>query len=402
MCSHDQISEIDKTAEPIDVNMRESLTIEDLRRRAQRRVPRMFYDYVEAGSWSESTRDANIADLADIVFRQRVAVDISTRDLTANMLGQEFSLPIGLAPVGLTGMQYPDGEIHSAQAAKAAGIPYVLSSMSVCSIEDVASTVRSPFWFQLYVMRDRGFTEGLISRAEAAGCKVLVLTLDLPIMGQRHADIRNGLGSKGISVRNLLNVATKPQWLAGILRTKRRSLGNLVGHVDGVDDAASLREWVGKQFDPSLDWDDVAAFRARWPGKLVLKGILDEDDARQAADIGADAIIVSNHGGRQLDGAPSSISVLPSIVAAVGNRVEVYVDGGIRSGQDVLKALSLGARAVFVGRAYTYGLGAGGRAGVDRAIEILKNELDQSMALTGNLSARRIDSKTIFARGHRA
>lgn len=382
--------------------MRESLTIEDLRRRAQRRVPRMFFEYVEAGSWSESTRDANIADLADIVFRQRVAVDISSRDLTGRMLGQDFDLPIGLAPVGLSGMQYPDGEIHAAQAAEAAGIPYVLSSMSICSIEDVASAVRSPLWFQLYVMRDRGFTEDLISRAEEAGCKVLVLTLDLPIMGQRHADIRNGLGSKGISARNLLNLATKPQWLAGILRTKRRSLGNLVGRIDGVDDAVSLREWVGRQFDPSLDWDDVAAFRARWPGKLVLKGIMDEDDARLAADTGADAIIVSNHGGRQLDGAPSSISVLPSIVAAVGDRVEVFVDGGIRSGQDVLKVLSFGARAAFVGRAYTYGLGAGGRAGVDRVIEILKNEFDQSMALTGNLSARRIDPKTVLSRGYSA
>lgn len=382
--------------------MRDPLTIEDLRQRAQRRVPRMFFDYVEAGSWSESTRDANIADLADIVFRQRVAMDISTRDLTAGMLDQEYNLPIGLAPVGLTGMQYPDGEIHAAQAAEAANIPYVLSSMSVCSIEDVASAVQSPFWFQLYVMRDRGFTEELISRTEAAGCKVLVLTLDLPIMGQRHADIRNGLGRKGISPGNLLNLATKPQWLAGILRTKRRSLGNLVGRIDGVDDAASLREWVGRQFDPSLDWDDVAAFRARWPGKLVLKGIMDEDDARRAADTGADAIIVSNHGGRQLDGAPSSISVLPSIVAAVGDRVEVYFDGGIRSGQDILKALSFGARAAFVGRAYTYGLGAGGRAGVDKAIEILRCELDQSMALTGNLSARRIDPKTVLSRGYSA
>ena len=379
--------------------MQEPLTIEDLRKRARRRVPRMFFDYVEAGSWSEATRDANIADLADIVFRQRVAVDISDRDLTAPMLDQEYNLPIGLAPVGLTGMQYPDGEIHAAQAAEAANIPYILSSMSVCSIEDVASSAQSPFWFQLYVMRDRGFTEDLIARAETAGCRVLVLTLDLPIMGQRHADIRNGLGGKGVSLRTLLNLATKPRWLAGILRTRRRGLGNLTGRIEGADDAASLREWVGNQFDPSLDWDDVAAFRARWPGKLVLKGILDRDDARRAADIGADAIIVSNHGGRQLDGAPSSISVLPSIVEATGDRVEVYFDGGIRSGQDVLKALSLGARAAFVGRAYTYGLGAAGRAGVDGAIEILRNELDQSMALTGNRSARRIEPGTVIASG---
>lgn len=379
--------------------MRESLTIEDLRSRARRRVPRMFFDYIEAGAWSETTRKANLADLADIVFRQRVAVDISSRDLTTRILDQEFDLPIGLAPVGLAGMQYPDGEIHAAQAAEAANIPYVLSSMSVCSIEDVASAVRSPFWFQLYVMRDRGFTEDLIARAETAGCTVLVLTVDLPILGQRHADIRNGLGRKGISPRNLFNLLAKPRWLAGILKTNRRGLGNLVGRIDGVGDAASLAEWVSTQFDPSLDWGDVAEIRDRWPGKLVLKGILDESDAVQAADIGADAIIVSNHGGRQLDGAPSSISKLSPIAAAVGDRTEVYVDGGIRSGQDVLKALAFGARAVFVGRAYAYGLGADGRAGVDKTIEILKNGLDQSMAMTGNLSARRIDPMTVSIRG---
>lgn len=379
--------------------MRESLTIEDLRSRARRRVPRMFFDYIEAGAWSETTRKANLADLADIVFRQRVAVDMSSRDLTTRILDQEFDLPIGLAPVGLAGMQYPDGEIHAAQAAEAANIPYVLSSMSVCSIEDVASAVRSPFWFQLYVMRDRGFTEDLIARAETAGCTVLVLTVDLPILGQRHADIRNGLGRKGISPRNLFNLLAKPRWLAGILKTNRRGLGNLVGRIDGVGDAASLAEWVSTQFDPSLDWGDVAEIRDRWPGKLVLKGILDESDAVQAADIGADAIIVSNHGGRQLDGAPSSISKLSPIVAAVGDRTEVYVDGGIRSGQDVLKALAFGARAVFVGRAYAYGLGADGRAGVDKTIEILKNGLDQSMAMTGNLSARRIDPMTVSIRG---
>lgn len=379
--------------------MRESLTIEDLRSRARRRVPRMFFDYIEAGAWSETTSKANLADLADIVFRQRVAVDMSSRDLTTRILDQEFDLPIGLAPVGLAGMQYPDGEIHAAQAAEAANIPYVLSSMSVCSIEDVASAVRSPFWFQLYVMRDRGFTEDLIARAETAGCTVLVLTVDLPILGQRHADIRNGLGRKGISPRSLLNLLTKPRWLAGILKTNRRGLGNLVGRIDGVGDAASLAEWVSTQFDPSLDWGDVAEIRDRWPGKLVLKGILDESDAMQAADIGADAIIVSNHGGRQLDGAPSSISKLSPIAAAVGDRTEVYVDGGIRSGQDVLKALAFGARAVFVGRAYAYGLGADGRAGVDKTIEILKNGLDQSMAMTGNLSARRIDPMTVSIRG---
>lgn len=376
--------------------MQDFLTIEDLRQRAKRRVPRMFFDYVESGSWSETTRDANISDLASIVFRQRVAVDISTRDLTAALLGRNHDLPIGLAPVGLTGMQHADGEIHAARAAEAANIPYILSSMSVCSIEDVAAAVHKPFWFQLYVMRDRAFTGKLVSRAQNAGCEVLVLTLDLPIMGQRHADIRNGLGKKGISLRNLLDVATKPRWVSGILRTKRRGLGNLAGHVDGVDDTASLGQWVGRQLDPSLNWDDVAEFRARWPGKLVLKGILDVSDARRAAEIGADAIIVSNHGGRQLDGAPSSISVLPSIAAEVGDQLEVYFDGGIRSGQDVLKALSFGARAAFVGRAYIYGLAAGGGAGVSRAIEILKNELDQSMALSGNLSARDIDRETAY------
>ena len=374
--------------------MRIALTIEGLRNRARRRVPRVFFDYLEAGSWDEATLARNCDDLARLRLRQRVAVDVSQRDLTARFLGRTWELPFGLAPIGLAGLQYPDGEIHAAKAAEAANIPYILSTMSVCTIEEVAAATQKPFWFQLYVMRDRAFTEDLLKRAEAAGCDVLVLTLDLPVMGQRHADLRNGLGARRMPLRTALNFASKPRWVAGMLRAKRRGLGNLLDWVPGTADSESLARWVAEQLDCTLDWAEVEKFRQRWKGKFVLKGILNAEDAKHAARIGADAIIVSNHGGRQLDGAGSSISLLPEIAAAISGP-KVFFDSGIRCGQDVLKALALGAHGVFVGRAYVYGLAANGYDGVARSIDILRNELDLSMALTGNVSAERIDPGTV-------
>ena len=357
---------------------------EDLRRLAERRVPRMFYDYVDCGSWTEATYRANAQDLASLRFRQRVGRSIAGRSLESIMAGEQVAMPVALAPTGLAGMQHADGEILAARAAERFGVPFTLSTVSICSIEDVASHTTRPFWFQLYVMRDRDFIRRLIARAEAAGCSALVVTLDLQVQGQRHKDIKNGLSTPPKpSLANLLNLATKPRWCLGMLGTRRRSFGNIVGHVDGVSDTSSLAAWVSAQFDQTLSWDDIRWIRRLWPRKLILKGIMDADDARDATDAGADAIVVSNHGGRQLDGAPSTIEVLPAIAEAAGDRVEVLFDSGIRSGQDVLKALALGARGVFVGRAYLYGLGAFGERGVARCLEIIRHELDITMALCG-------------------
>ncbi len=358
--------------------------IEDLRVLAQRRVPRMFYDYADSGSWTESTYRANEADFAKIKLRQRVAVNMENRTLRTRMIGEDVAMPVALAPTGLTGMQHGDGEILAARAAEAFGVPFTLSTMSICSIEDVAAHTRKPFWFQLYVMRDRDFIERLIDRAKAANCSALVLTLDLQVLGQRHKDVRNGLSAPPkLTAKNMLNMMTKPAWCLSMLRTPRRQFGNIVGHVKGVADMSSLSAWTATQFDPRLNWGDVEWIKKRWGGKLVLKGITDVDDARLAADSGADALIVSNHGGRQLDGAPSTIESLPGIVSAVGSRIEVWVDGGIRSGQDVLKAIALGARGTLIGRPFLYGLGALGEAGVTKTLEIIQRELDLTMAMCG-------------------
>jgi L-lactate dehydrogenase (cytochrome) len=365
--------------------------IEDLRRLARRRVPRMFYDYADAGAWTESTYRANEADFQRILLRQRVAVDMSNRTLASTMVGHPVSMPLALAPVGLAGMQFADGEILAARAAAAAGVPFTLSTMSICSIEDVAENSSKPFWFQLYVMRDRSFIDQLIDRAKAVGCSALVLTLDLQILGQRHKDVKNGLTAPPrLTPANLLDIAGKPRWWIGMLGTKRRTFRNIVGHVKGVEDMRALSSWTAKQFDPRLSWDDVKRIRDRWGGKLILKGILDPEDAELAARTGADALVVSNHGGRQLDGAPSSISALPPIARAVGSRIEVLMDGGIRSGQDVIKALALGAKGVLVGRAYVYGLGAMGETGVTKALQIIGNELDVTMALCGLRDVRQV------------
>jgi L-lactate dehydrogenase (cytochrome) len=367
-------------------------TIEDLRILAQKRVPRMFYDYADAGSWTESTYRANSDDLQRIMFRQRVAVNLENRSTRSTMVGQEVSTPVALAPTGLTGMQHADGEILAARAAEKFGVPFTLSTMSICSIEDVAAHTTKPFWFQLYVMRDREFIHRLIDRAKAARCSALVLTLDLQVLGQRHKDIRNGLSAPPrLTLRNMLNLATKPRWCLGMLGTQRRHFGNIVGHATSVSDLSSLSAWTSQQFDPALSWADVEWVKERWGGKLIIKGIMDAEDARLAADSGADALIVSNHGGRQLDGAPSSIAALPAIVEAVGKRIEVHMDGGIRSGQDVLRALALGAKGVYIGRPFLYGLGAMGEEGVTRCLEIIRNELDLTMAFCGLRDVRQVD-----------
>jgi L-lactate dehydrogenase (cytochrome) len=356
-----------------------------LRQINKRRVPKAFFDYVDRGSYAEETLHANRADLEKIKLRQRILVDISKRDLSTTILGEKASLPLILAPVGSTGMQYSDGEIHACRAAQAAGLPYTLSTMSICSIEDVAANVEKPFWFQLYVMRDRGFVKSLIERAIAAKCSALVLTVDLQVIGQRHADIKNGLSvpPQLLKLKNIVDFATKPGWLMGTLRGKRRNFGNIAGHLSGSQDLASVSSWVASQFDPSLNWKDVEWIRSIWPGKLIIKGIHDVEDAREAARTGAHALVVSNHGGRQLDGAPSSISVLPKVVDAVGSRIEVMFDGGIRSGQDVMRALARGAKSCMIGRSYIYGLGAGGEAGVTKAIDIIAQELSTTMGLCG-------------------
>ncbi|MEK9552510.1 MAG: alpha-hydroxy acid oxidase [Alphaproteobacteria bacterium] len=371
--------------------------VEDLRKEMQRRVPRMFYDYCESGSWTESTFEANETDLQAIKFRQRVAIDVSERSTTMKMLGQDVPMPVALAPTGLTGMQHADGEILAAQAAEAFGVPFTLSTMSICSIEDVAANTSKPFWFQLYVMRDRNFIRNLVERAKAANCSALMITLDLQIMGQRHKDVRNGLSAPPkLTLGNIANLATKPSWCLGMLGTKRRQFRNIVGHVEGVKDMSSLADWTASQFDPRLSWEDVAEIRRMWDGKVILKGILDAEDAKQAVNVGADAIVVSNHGGRQLDGAASSIAALPAIVDAVGDKTEVWMDGGIRTGQDVLRAVALGARGTLIGRAFLYGLGAGGRAGVTRVLEILHKELDLTMALCGRSNLSEVDETILL------
>ncbi|MFZ9313881.1 MAG: alpha-hydroxy acid oxidase [Burkholderiaceae bacterium] len=359
--------------------------VEDLRRLHEARTPRMFYDYCDSGAWTESTYRANSDDFQSIKLRQRIAVNMENRSLKTMMVGQEVKMPVALAPTGLTGMQHADGEILAARAAEKFGVPFCLSTMSICSIEDVAARTTQPFWFQLYVMKDRDFIERLIDRAKAAQCSALVLTLDLQILGQRHKDLRNGLSAPPkLTIKNILNMMTKPRWCMGMLGTPRRSFGNIVGHAKGVGDMSSLSSWTAEQFDPALNWNDVEWIKKRWGGRLILKGILDQDDARLAANTGADALIVSNHGGRQLDGAVSSIQALPGIAAAVGKDIEVWMDGGIRSGQDVLKAWALGARGTMIGRAFLHGLGAMGEAGVTKCLEIIYKELDITMAFTGH------------------
>ena len=373
-------------------------TIEDLRVLAKKRVPRMFYDYADSGSWTESTYRANSSDFQAIKLRQRVAVNMENRSTATQMIGQRVAMPVAIAPTGLTGMQHADGEILGARAAKKFGIPFTLSTMSICSIEDIAqATDRHPFWFQLYVMKDRGFIERLIDRAKAANCSALVLTLDLQILGQRHKDLKNGLSAPPrLTVANILNLMTKPRWCLGMLGTPRRNFGNIFGHVDGIENMGSLSEWTAKQFDPGLNWGDVEWIKKRWGGKLILKGIQDIEDARLAVDSGADALIVSNHGGRQLDGAESSIRALPAIVEAVGQRIEVHMDGGIRSGQDVLKARALGAKGTYIGRSFLYGLGAMGEEGVTKALQIIHRELDLTMAFCGHTNIETVDRSILL------
>jgi L-lactate dehydrogenase (cytochrome) len=371
-------------------------SIEDLRQRARRRVPKMFFDYAEAGSYNQETLRANRADFEKIKLRQRILVNVDKRDTATTILGDKTSLPLALGPIGLGGMMHGDGEIAACRAAQAAGIPYTLSTMSICSIEDVAGAVDKPFWFQLYVMRDRGFIKELIQRAVAAKCSALMLTVDLQVLGQRHCDVRNGLTvPPEIKLKNVIDIATKPAWALSILKGKRKTFGNLSGHVKDMTNINSLAAWTANQFDPTLSWKDVEWVKSLWPGKLILKGILDADDAKIAVTTGADAISVSNHGGRQLDGAPSAITALPRIVDAVGSEIEVMFDSGVRTGADIMRALALGARACIVGRSYIYGLGAGGQAGVARAIEILGKELDVTMALCGVNSLAEIDRDVI-------
>ncbi len=371
--------------------------IEDLRVLAQKRVPRMFYDYADSGSYTESTYRANEGDFQQIKLRQRVAVNMDNRSIRTTMAGMAAAMPVAIAPTGLTGMQHADGEMLGAIAAKKFGIPFTLSTMSICSIEDIAAATQAPFWFQLYWMRDRDFMERLMDRAKAANCSALMLTLDLQVLGQRHKDIKNGMTAPPKpTLANILNLMTKPRWCLGMAMTKRHGFGNLIGHAKGVSDMTSLGAWTKEQFDPKLDWNDVAWIKRRWGGKLILKGIMDEEDARLAAESGADALVVSNHGGRQLDGAPSSIAALPQIAQAVGRSIEVWMDGGIRSGQDVLKAVALGARGTLIGRSFLYGLGAMGEAGVTKALEIIAKELDVTMAFCGHTNIHNVDRKILL------
>jgi L-lactate dehydrogenase (cytochrome) len=373
-------------------------TIEELRILAQKRVPRMFYDYADSGYWTESTYRANQSDFQKIKLRQRVAVNMEGRSTASTMIGQKVAMPVAIAPTGLTGMQHADGEILAARAAKKFGVPFTLSTMSICSIEDVSKgTDGHPFWFQLYVMRDRDFIERLIERARAANCSALVITLDLQILGQRHKDLKNGLSAPPkLTIPNIINIASKPRWALGMLGTSRREFGNIVGHVKGVENMGSLSAWTAQQFDPRLNWGDVEWIKKRWGGKIILKGIQDVEDARLAVESGADAMIVSNHGGRQLDGAQSSIEALPAIVDSVGKQIEVHMDGGIRSGQDVLKARALGAQGTYIGRAFLYGLGAMGQPGVEKALQIIHNELDLTMAFCGRTQMDTVDKSILL------
>src|SRR6266404_1674482 len=376
--------------------MKHITCIEDLRELHKRRVPKAFFDYADRGSYAEQTLRANRDDLQDIKFRQRILVDVSKRDLSTTIIGEPATLPLILAPVGLLGMQHGDGEIHACRAAQAAGIPFTQSTMSICSIEDIAGAVDKPFWFQLYVMKDRGFIKALIERAIAAKCSALVLTVDLQVIGQRHQDIKNGMTvPPEWSLAKLFDFATKPAWVAGVLRGKRRTFGNIVGHIKGTEDITQLSHWTASQFDTSLSWKDVEWIRSIWPGKLILKGILDVEDAEEAAKTGAQALVVSNHGGRQLDGAPSSIEVLPEIVDAVGSKMEIMFDGGIRTGMDVMRALALGAKSCMIGRAYDYGLGPAGEAGVAKALDVLAKELTTTMGLCGVNTIAEIDERVL-------
>jgi L-lactate dehydrogenase (cytochrome) len=385
-----------QTQEGPETSMKHITCIEDLRLLHKRNVPKAFFDYADRGSYSEDTLRANHDDLQQIKFRQRILVDVSRRDLSTTILGEPSKLPLILAPVGLLGMQHGDGEIHACRAAQAAGIPFTQSTMSICSIEDIAASVDKPFWFQLYVMKDRGFIKALIERAIAAKCSALVLTVDLQVIGQRHQDIKNGMSvPPEWSLSKLVDFATKPTWVSGVLRGKRRTFGNLMGHLKGTEDITALSSWINSQFDTTLNWKDVEWIRSIWPGKLILKGILDVEDAEIAAKSGAQALVVSNHGGRQLDGAPSSIEVLPEIVDAVGSQMEILFDGGIRSGQDVMRALALGAKSCMIGRAYAYGLGAGGQAGVAKAIDVIAKELETTMGLCGVNTIAEIDDHVL-------
>ncbi len=370
--------------------------IEDQRKLAMRKVPRMFYDYADSGSWTESTYRSNEKDFENLKLRQRVGANVSDRSTRMEMLGQDLPMPVALAPTGLTGMQRADGEILAAKAAEEFGVPFTLSTMSICSIEDVASNTSKPFWFQLYVMRDRDFIRRLIARAKVANCSALMITLDLQILAQRHKDLRNGLSAPPKpTISNMLNLITKPSWCFGMLQTKRRQFGNIVGHVEGVDDMSSLSDWTNSQFDPSLTWEDVAELRKLWNEKLIIKGIMDKEDAKAAVGIGADAIVVSNHGGRQLDGTISSISALPQILDEVGDKCEVWMDGGIRTGQDILRAVALGAQGTLIGRAFLYGLGANGKEGVTQTLEILQKELDLTMGLCGKRNLSEVDKSIL-------
>ena len=377
-------------------------SIEDLRVLHQRRVPRMFFDYAESGSWTEATLRNNTAAFAQVKLRQRVAKDISARSITSKMLDESWAMPVALAPTGLAGMQWANGEILAAQAAQNFGVPFTLSTMSICSIEDVAAHTQKPFWFQLYVMKDRDFIAALINRAKAAGCSALMLTLDLQILGQRHKDLKNRMSAPPkLTLPNILNMATKPRWCLGMLGTSRRNFGNIIGHAKGVDDLSSLSAWSAEQLDPTLDWDDVAWVKEQWGGKLILKGIMDAQDARIAADLGVDAIIVSNHGGRQLDGAPASLDVLPEVIKTVAGDCEVWLDGGIRSGQDVFKAMALGATGTLIGKAFLNGLGAMGKSGVQKCLELIANELDLTMAFCGHTELENVTSEVIWRQSAR-
>jgi len=371
--------------------------IEDLRVLAEERVPRMFYDYTDSGSWTESTYRANQSDFGKILLRQRVAVNMANRSTACTMAGTPVTMPVALAPVGLLGMQHADGEILCAKAAEKFGVPFTLSTMSICSIEAVRAQTTAPFWFQLYWMRDRDFMERLMDRAKAAGCSALVLTLDLQVIGQRHKDLKNGMTAPPKpTLANIFNLLTKPRWCLGMAGTRQHSFGNLIGHAKGVSDMSSLGAWTREQFDPQLNWGDVEWIKKRWGGRFILKGIMDVEDARLAADSGADALVVSNHGGRQLDGAPSSVAALPAIADAVGSRIEVWLDGGIRSGQDVLKAWALGARGTMIGRAFAYGLGALGQDGVAKALDIIHKELDVTMAFCGHTQITAVDRRILL------